>query len=442
MPPVLRAGSATDVGRVRHINEDQVLVAEHVYAVADGMGGHQAGEVASLKAVEALRASFGQGTVDDLVDAVQHANRSVYDHAVAHAETRGMGTTLTALAPVLLDGELQLAVVNVGDSRAYLLRDGELTRLTEDHSLVEELVREGQLTPAEALVHPQRSIITRALGIAPDVDVDVFPVAPYHHDRILLCCDGLTNELADDEIASILRQAPDPDEAAATLVGEANARGGSDNITVVVVDVVDWDDRSRAASAALAAEGPSGGTGAAATAAPPPPPPPPPPVEVPAPADDEEAGDERPASRRRRRGRRRKQHRRRRPTLRVVVYLVALLLVVGAALGAVTWYARQSWFVGFAGDRVAIFQGRPDGLLWFDPTLEERTALTRADVPAAFRLDVAEGKETSSRAAARRYVERLEDQIEQERRAAGATTTTSPATTTPPRATTTTGTIP
>src|SRR3954454_4724966 len=252
----LRAGGATDTGLVTAHNEDNSLADERLFAVADGVGGHKAGEVASQTAVDTLQREFTEPTTDGLIDAVKTANRTVWDLAESNPDQRGMGTTLTALALVDEDGEERLAVVNVGDSRAYLLQHGELEQLTEDHSLVEQLVREGQLTPEEAQVHPQRSIITRALGLDPEVEVDSWELTPYKGDRILLCSDGLTNEVSDDEIASTLRSVSDPEEAARQLVNEARDHGGSDNITCVVVDVLDDDGRAEQASAALAAEPP------------------------------------------------------------------------------------------------------------------------------------------------------------------------------------------
>src|SRR5438874_777554 len=250
----LRAGGATDVGLVRAHNEDRFLADEGLFAVADGVGGHKAGEVASQTAVETLQREFTEPTTDALIDAVKTANRTVWNLAETNSDQRGMGTTLTALALVDDGGEDRLAIVNVGDSRAYLLQQGELEQLTEDHSLVEQLVREGQLTPEEAQVHPQRSIITRALGLDPDVEVDSWELTPYKGDRLLLCSDGLTNEVSDDEIASTLRTVSDPEEAARQLVQEARDHGGSDNIACVVVGVVDDDNRAEVASSALAAE--------------------------------------------------------------------------------------------------------------------------------------------------------------------------------------------
>src|SRR5438270_4928066 len=253
----LSAGGATDVGLVRDHNEDRYLTDEHLFAVADGVGGHKAGEVASQTAVETLQREFTEPRTDALIDAVKLANRTVWNLAETNSEQRGMGTTLTAIALVEDGDEERLAIVNVGDSRAYLLQQGQLEQLTEDHSLVEQLVREGQLTPAEAQVHPQRSIITRALGLDPEVEVDSWELTPYKGDRLLLCSDGLTNEVSDDEIATTLRAVSDPEDAAKQLVNEARDHGGSDNITCVVVDVVDDDHRAAAASAALAAEPPA-----------------------------------------------------------------------------------------------------------------------------------------------------------------------------------------
>ncbi|HEX2273361.1 MAG TPA: Stp1/IreP family PP2C-type Ser/Thr phosphatase, partial [Acidimicrobiales bacterium] len=253
---VLRSGAATDVGRVRQSNEDRYLVRDDIglFAVADGVGGHQAGEVASQTSVEMLEEAFEdeEPTTEGLVAAVKEANQAVWQLAQSASEKRGMGTTLTAVALVEEDGEDHLAVANVGDSRAYLFQQGELTQLTEDHSLVEELYRDGQITREEAEVHPQRSIITRALGMDPEIEVDSWLLIPYRGDRILLCSDGLTNELPDDRIASALRRISDPEEAAKDLVRQARANGGNDNITVVVIDMTDGDGVERAGARASA----------------------------------------------------------------------------------------------------------------------------------------------------------------------------------------------
>ena len=427
----LQAGAATDVGRVRQINEDRFLADERLFAVADGVGGHQAGEVASQTAVETLLRMFKEGeqTTEGLIAAVEAANHAVWELAQGSREQRGMGTTLTALALVREDGEEQLALANVGDSRTYLLQQGDLIQLTEDHSLVEELVRDGKLSPAEAQTHPQRSIITRALGMEPEIEVDSWEIIPFQGDRILLCSDGLTNELSDERIASTLRQLADPQEAAHDLVRQARAAGGSDNITVVVVDVVDDDGRSQRASTALADDAAS--TGATTSR-----PAPPPTIESALPEPQQTGArvaappaPEPPSARRPQVAPPAAETKTRRMTWRVFVFLFAVLAVGGAAVWAVAWYARGAYFVGLDGEQVAIYRGRPGGLLWFDPTLVEHKAQpTGADLLPAQRVELETGHEVSSKAAADRYVNNLRQEVEA-RRAPPTTSTLVPPTT-------------
>ncbi|MFZ4517454.1 MAG: protein phosphatase 2C domain-containing protein [Microthrixaceae bacterium] len=235
----LESASATLVGQVRQANEDSHLVTTDLVAVADGMGGHLGGEVASATTVEVLSSAAGSRTVEDLVAAVHLANRRVNDRAAEDEELRGMGTTVCAVGLVTYDDRDELAVLNVGDSRVYLWAAGELVQLTEDHSLVETLVREGRLTPAEAEAHPQRNVLTRALGVEPLVVVDAWLLEPCDGDRVLLCSDGLFNEVDVPRIAEVLASDDGPDAAARRLAAEADAAGGRDNITVVVVDVGD-----------------------------------------------------------------------------------------------------------------------------------------------------------------------------------------------------------
>lgn len=231
-----RAAAATDVGRVREHNEDSYLVDDTLglVAVADGMGGHRAGEVASATALDALRVAFGAGSTIEA--AVAAANDIVYEQSVADQSLRGMGTTLTAGA-LGVDGSLSLG--HVGDSRAYLVRDGKLERVTTDHSLVDELVRAGELTEEEAEQDPRRSMITRALGLEPGVVVDLESVMLRDGDRILLCSDGLTSMIREDRIQEILTTEPDIEVAARRLIDAANEAGGADNITVLLVDIED-----------------------------------------------------------------------------------------------------------------------------------------------------------------------------------------------------------
>jgi protein phosphatase len=234
-----RAAAVTDVGKVRDHNEDGYLVDDTLglVAVADGMGGHNAGEVASAAALDALRVAFSAGAAID--DAVSTANEIVYEQSVADRNLRGMGTTLTAGA-LGIDGTLLLG--HVGDSRAYLVRDGALERITTDHSLVEELIRAGELTEEEAERDPRRSMITRALGLEPGVDVDTEAVDLRAGDRLLLCSDGLTTMVSEGAIAALMTEEPDPHVAARALVEAANDAGGVDNITVVVIDIEAGDD--------------------------------------------------------------------------------------------------------------------------------------------------------------------------------------------------------
>lgn len=238
-------GAATDVGRVRGHNEDSLLVAEALFAVADGMGGHRGGEVASADALETLRTTVLDPDSAAIHDAVLAANRHVFERSVTEPQLAGMGTTLCLVALVHdEDSEQSIAIANVGDSRVYLLRDGEFRQITLDHSLVETMVRGGQLSPDEAAVHPGRNVLTRALGIEPDLEVDLFSEPAAAGDRYLLCSDGLYNELSDDEIAATLRRVDAPWNAASELVAAAVDAGGRDNVTVVVVDVIDDDGSS------------------------------------------------------------------------------------------------------------------------------------------------------------------------------------------------------
>jgi protein phosphatase len=350
---IVEQAGRTDVGRQRSANEDSLVVRPPLFAVADGMGGAKAGEVASAVAVEAVETAreSGEPAEAQLAGIVRDANRRIYDLAVADESRRGMGTTLT-LAKVH-DGEISLA--HVGDSRAYRMRDGELSQLTRDHSLVAELERSGQITPEAAEHHPQRSIITRALGPEPDVEVDTYTLAGRDGDLFLICSDGLTSMISDEEVTSILRSAESLDAAADALVRAANQSGGKDNITVILFRLGEAEaeaepetleplpgDQDTIAGGLRAEE-----LQAAAAAAPQADAPdatiihrraePPPRAGAPPPA----------APRRRRRGR------------RVLGFVLAVILV-GAVLGGLYALSRQVYFVGTNdGGLVTVYRGIP-----------------------------------------------------------------------------------
>jgi serine/threonine protein phosphatase PrpC len=234
---IVEHAGTTDVGRQRHTNEDALLVSPPVFAVADGMGGAKAGEVASRVATEV----FQEDRSDDepperrLAEIAREANRRIYKLAAEDESRRGMGTTLTA---AIVSG-YDVSLGHVGDSRAYRLRDGRLEQITKDHSLVAELERTGQISSEAAEHHPQRSIITRALGPEPDVEVDTCTVPGRGGDVYLLCSDGLTGMVSDEEVGSVLRQSSSLEEAAEALVRAANQSGGKDNITVVLFRLED-----------------------------------------------------------------------------------------------------------------------------------------------------------------------------------------------------------
>ena len=372
-PLKLVAAGITDVGRVRAgaPNEDGFLDETRrlgLVAVADGMGGHRAGEVASATALEALRAAMAAG--QPLRDAIEGANDAVLEKSVADQELRGMGTTLTA-GTLGTDGNLLIG--HVGDSRAYLVRDGELTQVTNDHSLVEEMVRGGELTPEQAESHPRRSIITRALGIDPEVEVDVYPLELRPGDRLLLCSDGLTTMLRGEEIATILEGEHHPERAAQLLVDAANAAGGEDNVTAVVVEVVEDEEAPAVAPAADDLD------------------------------EDETTETETAPRRRRGRGRR---------ILRVLVWVLPVLAVLALAFGAVGWYARRTYFVGVDNSRVTVFKGRPGGVLGWDPTVERHTAIELGELTNAEETAVKDNKTFSSRSGADDYVRRLREAVD------------------------------
>lgn len=235
-------GSRTDIGCIREQNEDSLVVQPPLFVVADGMGGHAAGEVASEIAVNTIaECAPTHADAEELGKAVAQANRDIINAAIAGEGREGMGTTCTA---AMLEGN-RLVIAQVGDSRAYLLHGGQLTQITRDHSLMANMIEAGQITPEEARVHPNRSVITRALGNDPDTVADLYEINVEDGDRLLLCSDGLSTMIEDDEIQAVMNRIADPQRCAATLVNGAIAAGGYDNVTVVIADVEGASKRKR-----------------------------------------------------------------------------------------------------------------------------------------------------------------------------------------------------
>ncbi len=335
----------TDTGRQRNANEDSLFTRDNVFVVADGMGGAQAGEVASKAAAESFDRELPPAPPERvLAETIAAANRAIHERARRDPELAGMGTTTTAMI-VDLESE-EVAIGHVGDSRAYRFRGGRLERLTRDHSLVEEMRRKGQLTDAQAEDHPQRSIITRALGPEPEVQVDVQTVPAQPGDVFLICSDGLTTMLDEEHIARLLARASSMQSAVRALVDEANRAGGRDNITVIAFRVED-----AAAPVGGAAGGPAAEEGATLI------------------GDSAEEGGltatevrrraAAEAARQRREELERKPARRRR-RLKTAAKVIALVVVVGALVFGAWYGVRQVYFLGTddAG-RVALYRGLP-----------------------------------------------------------------------------------
>ena len=382
--------AATDVGRMRKNNEDSYLSSKPVAAVADGMGGHSAGEVASAIAIEELAALGDRGpwenetaATDDLKQAILRANRRIREMAASDRKLNGMGTTLVAL---LEDGDM-VHVANVGDSRGYLLRQGELSQVTVDHSLVQELVDDGRLSPEDAERHPQRSVITRALGIDPEVEFDLFTYKLQIGDRLLLCSDGLSDVVEPAQIRKVLLRVRSAHRAARELVTVANEQGGPDNITVIVVDAVD-----EAAAEVEEAGGDTTGDLAAGSAT----------GALPVVGDAELDGDRRGRgggrAARAAKDRSLVMHRRlqRIVIAGIVVVAVAVLLVAGRS------FLLSRYWVGFDGDAVAVFQGVPGDVAGIRfSRMVEHSPVSRAQVPAGYAARLEDGVQADGLADAR-----------------------------------------
>jgi len=232
------AGSATDQGTARTTNQDALVVSPPLFAVADGLGQTPGGETASRLALDTLRAAFtGEPAAEALAAAFRQAGRAVWERASTDPSLHGMGTTLTAVAVLQTQPQTRLAVASIGDSRAYLFQDGQLRQLTRDHSVVQSLIEAGQVTDDQWRTHPDRSLLTRALGIAPVVEPDITLPEVTGNARLLLCTDGLTAQADHAEIAAILSGPGDPGQVASDLIELANNNGGADNAAVIVIDI-------------------------------------------------------------------------------------------------------------------------------------------------------------------------------------------------------------
>lgn len=347
MSDTIRAAARTDVGRQRELNEDSVFIGGHVFVVADGLGGHKGGEVASAIAIDTIKPLADltpSEAAAQINDAVQRANVAIFDRSRGDHTVTGMGTTVTAF---VVDGAIG-HLVHVGDSRAYLIRDGAIEQLSEDHSMVARMVREGRLTPEEAERHPQRSMLTRALGSERDVrldDTDI-PLAP--GDRILLCSDGLTNMLSDAEIAATILDRIAPQEICDALIDQANERGGIDNITAALIELP-----ASLVGAPLPTTRSIGGTNDAAAP---------------------------------------------RSARRALTWIGIVLIFALAITGGLRLWANSSWFVGETSGEVAVFRGLPMQL----PLIRLRqvvdtTGIPVADLPEYLQGTVRDGIRASSR---------------------------------------------
>jgi protein phosphatase len=387
-----RYAAATDTGLVRQTNQDALYADDSLAVIADGMGGHAAGEVAAAISIDLIRSRFRENpTVEGFIESIQEANVAVVTDARDNPEHFGMGTTIIAVGLTYdVNGVASPTLVHVGDSRAYQLRDGALRQLSEDHSVAEEWVRMGRLTPEEAAVHPRRHQLTRGIGVEDTISIDVTSVQAITGDRILLCSDGLSNELDPDTLARLASPPTGLELAVESLVSAAKAAGGHDNISVILLE---FDEVNVAAA-------PIRRTMSSA----------PPPVETTRPKN---AG-----------------RRRRIVTWRVWVATLLFLAVVAGGVAVVHWYAYSTYYLGNDAGTIAVYQGQPSGVLWYQPVVVRNTAylvseLRPTDVRA---LDATISEPTIP--AALRYVKYLHQEWKLTQSDASATTTTQPHTTT------------
>jgi PPM family protein phosphatase len=390
-------GACSEIGLVRQVNEDSKLAQPPLFAVADGMGGHASGDVASAIAIEVFASELKKS--DSIADAVHNANKAIFARAAKEPDLTGMGTTLTAMWA----DERSAQIAHVGDSRAYLLRDGELSRLTTDHTVVNRLVQQGRIMPEDADRHPQRSYLERALGVDPEVEVDVHVLDMAPGDRVLLCSDGLFGMIDDDLIQNVLEQESSPQRAAERLCEEAVHAGGNDNVTTVVVDFPNPDRNSgseRATASFVTAPVPpvrradtdpvssAGSTGRVQTMSAPRPP-------------STGSSPIRSSSTSGPQQSRGKKH--------LLAWFAVAIVVLGAAAFLARMSIKGSWYVGVDGGRVAVFNGIPGSLAGIElGELSTRTDLRSDALPELYQDRLEEGIKANSRTDARAIVADLE----------------------------------
>ncbi|NNN01661.1 MAG: Stp1/IreP family PP2C-type Ser/Thr phosphatase [Acidimicrobiaceae bacterium] len=383
-----RYAAATDTGLVRQSNQDAVFVNENIAMVADGMGGHAAGEVASAMTIDLIGEGFERDqTVEGLYNAINLANLAVLNDASDHPEHFGMGTTVIVIGLTLDNfGVASPTLFHVGDSRAYQLRDGALRQLSEDHSVAEEWVRMGRLTPEEAAVHPRRHQLTRGVGVEETIAIDVLSLHAQTGDRILLCSDGLSNELTSDEIAEIASPPNSLDEAVAKLIDAAKSAGGHDNISAILIE---FDSVSLA--------------------------------EVPI---KRTVSTNRPSVAPSSNALGREVTRPKRFTWRVGAVFLVFAGLIGAFVAIMHWYAYSSYYLADDGGTIAIYQGQPSGVLWYHPVKIRDTAYSAAQLVPTDRLALAATISQPTINAAKHYAYYLHSRWMQSRGTAPVTTTT------------------
>ena len=363
---LVKWGASSDTGTLRVQNEDSYLAQDRIFVVADGMGGHNAGEVASAMAIKMLADAQTTGIADanQLAQIIEQINHSIFQAAADQTDQRGMGTTLAVLAitPNASANEVSAAVANIGDSRTYLFRNDEFRQVSVDHSYVQDLVSEGLITREEARTHARRNIVTRALGIEPTVAVDTWTLPLINGDRYVLCSDGLVDEVTDEAIEKCIKQKIEPQKVAEQLVAIANANGGRDNITVIVVDVIGDGANSVAFSSAATKETPE-----------------------------------------------------KKSLIKKLILSGAAAISAVVAIVLLSSYLRSGYFVAYENSkpdaRVLIYRGK--NFLWVNPTVEADSTLSRADLSLGLAREIIAQPSFSSSADARDYVNQIRDVVEQ-----------------------------